>query len=120
MYKKILEKLLSFPRRGQIQINFDSRKKIFRLTAPIFSSGKMPGKIKEYVQAREKLTFKPHVTSYEIQGEKVFLVQEIPFSLDFQETTRKDVDQFLELSRHCHKMLSEIAIEDVYKNALRL
>lgn len=120
MYQDILKRLLSFPQKAQVQINFDIKKKIFRLSAPIFSSKKLPEKIKEYVGARQKLTFKPHATSYEIQGETVLLIQEIPFSLDFQETTRGNVDQFLALSRHCHKMLAEIHIEDVYKTAFHL
>lgn len=120
MYKGIFERLLSFPQRGQIQVDFDLKKKTFRLSAPIFSSKKLSGKIKEYVEAREKLTFRPHNTSYEIHGETVLLIQEIPFALDFQQTTRKSVDQFLTLSRYCHKMLSEIEIEDIYKNALHL
>lgn len=120
MYKEIIERLLCSPQKNQIQMVFDLKKKIFRLSAPIFSSKKLPGKIREYVLAREKLTFKPHTTSYKIDGEKVFLIQEVPFSLDFQTMTRSDVDQFLVLSRHCHKMLSEIAIEDAYKDALHL
>ena len=119
MYKKIIERLLSFPRKGHIQMNFDLKKKIFRLSVPVFSSKKLPEEVKEYVLARKNLTFKPHATSYVVDGEKIFLIQEIPFSFDFQSTSRGDVNQFLHLSKHCHKMLSEIAIEETYKNALR-
>lgn len=118
MYKEILEKLLSFPQKGHIQIKFDLKKKIYQLSAPIFSSKKLPASVKGYVSARENFHFKPHSTSYKVDGEKVFLIQEIPFSLDFQSSTRLDLNEFLTLSRHCQKMLSEIAIEESYKGAL--
>ncbi len=120
MYREIIERLLSYPQREQIQIDFDLKKKIFRLSVPIFLSKKLPEKVKEYVLARKDLAFKPHATHYRIDGEKIFLTQEIPFLHDFQSTTRGEVEHFLHLSKHCHKMLSEIAIEDVYKNALRI
>lgn len=120
MYKEIVERLLAYPQRGQIQIDFDLKKKIFKLTVPIFSSKRLPAKIKDYAMARKNFTFKPHMTSYHVEGEKVFLLQEIPFQLDFQSTSRSEVDQFWQLSKYCHKLLSEIAIEDTYKNALRI
>lgn len=120
MVKEILERLLLGPQKGQLAIDLDLKRKVFRLSVPIFSSKKLPQKVREYALTRRNLTFKPHATSYEVEGEKVFLIQEIPVSLDFQSTTKKEVDQFLNLSKHCHKMLSEIAIEDVYKNAFSI
>lgn len=120
MYRGILDKLLSFPRRGQIRIRFDLKSRSFRLSAPISSSRVLSETIKKYVAAREKLTFQPHATSYHIQGEKVFLIQEIPFNLGVQDTTRKDVDQFWALSQHCHKMLAEMEIEHAYQGALHI
>jgi hypothetical protein len=121
MYKEIIERMLSYPQRGQIQIDFDMKGQTFRLTVPIFSCKKeLPAKIKEYVDARKNSTFKPHTTSYDIDENKVVLVQQIPFALDFQSTLRGEIDQFWKMSRHCHKMLSEIAIEETYKDALNL
>lgn len=118
MYKDILEKLLSFPQKGQIQISFDLKKRIYQLSAPIFSSQKLPDSVKGYVSARKNFHFKPHSTSYKVDGEKVFLIQEIPFSLEFQASSRLDLEGFLTLSRHCHKMLSEIAVEESYRDVL--
>lgn len=117
MYKEILENLLSIPQRGQIKIGFDLKKKVFRLSAPIFSSKKLPGRIRDYVEARKNFAFKPHATSYVLDQNTVFLVQEISFS---STGSRGDVNQFCHLSRHCHKMLLEIAAEETYKNALRI
>lgn len=121
MYKEIIERMLSYPQRGQIKIDFDVKGQFFRLSVPIFSSrNELPAKVKEYVDARKNSTFKPHVTSYDLEDTKVVLVQQIPFELDFQSTLRTEIDQFWKMSRHCHKMLSEIAVEEKYKGALVL
>lgn len=121
MYKEIIERMLSYPQRGQIKIDFDVKGQFFRLSVPIFSSRSgLPPKVKEYVDARKNATFKPHVTSYDLDDAKVVLVQQIPFALDFQSTLRAEIDQFWKMSRHCHKMLSEIAVEEKYKGALTL
>lgn len=121
MYKDIIEKLLSFPQRGQIQIDFDAKKQFFRFSVPIFSSVEgLPSMVKNYIDARKNSTFKPHLTTYRVQDNKVFLVQEVPFALDFQSTLRSQADQFWQMSQHCHKMLSEMAAEEVMQNALYL
>ncbi len=120
MYKKIIEKLLAGPQKGQIQIDFDLKKKVFRLSVPIYSSKELPTRVKDYVLTRKDLTFKPHTTSFYLAGEKVILTQELPFPLYFQTTTRKDVDQFCLLAKHCYRMLAEIALEETYKDALYL
>lgn len=121
MYKKIINRLISYPQRGQIKIDFDLKKKIFRLTVPIYSS-KTPWShsVKTYVEARKACTFKPHVTSFQIGDNKIHLVQEIPFSYDFQSTLRRQVNQFWDMSRHCRQMFVELAIEEKYKTALHL
>ncbi len=119
MNKDIIERLISYPQRGQIQIDFDAKKQFFRLSVPVFSSIEgLPAVIKDYVDARKNSTFQPHITSYQLQGHKVLLIQEIPFALDFQSTLRIQADQFWQMSQHCHKMLSEIAAEETYKNAI--
>lgn len=121
MYKQIIDRLLSYPQRRQIQIDFDIKGQFFRLSVPIFSSKKeIPPIVQKYISARKNSTFKPHRTSYVLKENKVLLTQEIPFELDFQSTLRKEIDQFWKISRHCHKMLSEIALEETYKNALYL
>lgn len=121
MYREIVERLLAYPQRGQIQIDFDLKKKVFKLSVPIFSSKEeINREVIQYVDARKNLNFKPHVTSYSLDAGKVLLIQEIPFTLDIQSTFRKEVEQFWQMSRQCHKMLSEIAVEDIYKDALRL
>lgn len=118
MFKEFVDRLISFPRRGQIKINFDLNKKIFHLSIPIFSS--IPQCVKTYVDARKNSTFRPHTTSFQIENHKVFLIQEIPFELGFQDTLRQEVDHFWKISKKCHQMLSEMAIEEKYKDALHL
>lgn len=121
MYKEIVERLLSYPQKGDIQIDFDTKKQTFRFSVPIYSSkAALPEKVKEYVGARKNATFKPHITSYELNENTVLLVQEVPFTFEFQATLRGEVDLFWKMSRHCHKMLAEIAVEEAYKDALYL
>jgi hypothetical protein len=121
MYEEIIKRLLCYPQRGQIQIDFDVKKQKFRLSVPIFSSkGEIPKGIKEYALKRKNLTFKPYVTFYELKENRVLLIQEIPFSLDFQTTLRSEIDAFWKMSRECHKMLSEIGVEEIYQDALYL
>jgi len=118
MFKDIINRLISFPVRGSIKIDLDIKNKVFLLSSPIFSSHqKMPENIKSYVSSREKSFFKPHKTSFKMDGKKVFLIQEIAFSLD---SLRKNVDEFRLMSQQCSRMLSEIAIEEIYKDALYL
>ena len=110
-----------FSGTNEIKVDFDVKKKIFRLIAPIFSGGnELPLVVKKYVESRKERTFKPHTTSFKIENNTVLLVQEISFSLDFQTTLRAEIDQFWKMSKSCHKMLSEMALEDKYKDALYL
>jgi hypothetical protein len=118
MYKEILDRLIAYPQRGQIKIDFDLKLKIFRLSVPIFSS--LPPAVKTYVEARKNSTFMPHATSFQIEEQKVYLKQDIPFSTDFQSTLRQHTDEFWKMSKQCHRMLSEIAVEEKYKHALHL
>jgi hypothetical protein len=76
--------------------------------------------VKIYVEKRRGTTFKPHTTSFEREGDGVLLIQEIPFVLGFQNTLRQQVDHFIQMSKQCHRMLSEMAVEETYKDALRL
>lgn len=118
MFKEFLQNFLSFPRRGQIKINFDLEKKIFQLSIPIFNT--LPESVKNYVEVRKNSTFKPHTTSFQIENQTVILSQEIPFEMGFQETFRNQVDHFWKISKKCHRMLSEIALEEKYQSALDL
>lgn len=119
MFKEIIDRLLSFPERSQVKIDFDVKKKIFRLSTPIFSShDAFPHVVKTYVETRKDAVFKPHKTSFQMEGSQVLLSQEIPFALGFQATLRQQVDHFWQMSKQCHRMLSEMAIEEKYKDAL--
>lgn len=92
MYKEILDRLLSFPQRGNIRIHFDLKKKKFILSAPIYSTrSKLPQSINAYVNARKEHTFRPHATSFQLEEKRVLLQQEIPFVADFQETLRQHI-----------------------------
>lgn len=120
MYEQIIERLLSFPQRGQIKIDFDLKKKTFYFSIPIYSAQKMPQSVEKYVQTRKDFHFKPHTTSFQMDGNKVFLMQEVPFEGGFQDSLRQQVDHFWKMSRQCHRMLSEIAVEEQFKDALFL
>ena len=121
MSRYIIDRLLSYPQRGQIEVNFDLKKRAFRLSIPIFSNPRgLPQSVKKYIESRKDFTFKPHATSFQFNEKKALLIQEIPFSLDFQETLRAQMDQFWKMSQTCHQMLSEIAIEEKYEGALNL
>lgn len=115
----IIDRLLTYPQRGQVQINFDSKKGVFRLSIPIFSNvSGLPSEVKKYVQKRKGHTFKPHVTQFKMDQKKVYLVQEIPFTLEVQETLRGKADSFWKMSENCHRMFLEMAQEEKYKDAL--
>ncbi|MGB7978231.1 MAG: hypothetical protein WCF19_03610 [Chlamydiales bacterium] len=110
MFREFIDRLLSYPQRGQVQIDFDKERRLFRFSVPVFSDVEgLPVEVKDYVNARKNSTFKPHVTSYRLEGHRVLLVQEVPFSLT--DSLRAQVDQFWQMSQHCHQMLSEIAQE---------
>lgn len=117
----ILDRLLTYPQRGQVQINFDAKNRTFQLSIPIFSNvSGLPSEVKKYVQKRKGRTFKPHDTQFKMDRKKVYLIQEIPFCLDFQETLRGKADSFWKMSQNCHRMLLEMAEEEMYKDALFL
>jgi len=118
MYNEIVSRLLAYPQRGRMKIDFDVKRKIFRFSIPIFASKEMPSCVKTYVEARKESNFKPHVTSYKIEENKVFLIQEVPFEEGFQETLRNNVDKFWHMSTHCSRMIAEMAVEEKFKDAL--
>lgn len=121
MYEDLIKRLIAYPQRGQVKVDFDLKKRVFRLSVPIFASKpRLPLSIKNYVDARRNFTFKPHTTSFLMEGQNVLLVQEFPFAADFQSTLRKQADAFWLMSKRCHQMFSEMAIEERYKTALHL
>ena len=120
-YKGILSRLLSFPQRSQIKIDFDAKKKLFQFSLPIYSSrGTLPKSVAGYVEARKNHVFKPHSTAFRVNADKVMLVQEIPFQWGFQPAFRDHADQFWQMAKRMHQMLSEIATEEKFKQALYL
>lgn len=113
MHKELIDRLLAKSQKGQIKIDFDLKKKVFLLSIPIFSSRtSLPESVSAYVEARKNSKFKPHTTSFTLGEKSVHLVQEIPFTLDFQATLRKETDAFLKMSKKCQRMLTEIAVEE--------
>lgn len=120
MSKEALEKLLAFPLRSQIKIEFDLKERLFQVSIPIFSTkGEMPLSVRNYVEARKGNTFKPHTTSFKFEGEnRIVLHQEIPFMLE--PSFRQQVDEFWQMAKQCHQMLSELAIEEKYQAALEI
>lgn len=120
MSKEILERLLSLPLRSQIKIHFDLKERFFEVSVPIFSSKKpLPNALQQYVAARKEHVFKPHSTFFSLKGEtRILLNQKIPFTLE--PPFRQQIDEFWQMAKQCHHMLSEMAIEEKYQAALNL
>jgi mRNA-degrading endonuclease HigB of HigAB toxin-antitoxin module len=114
MFEEILFKML--PKRGEIEVDFDAKRRVFRLSSPIFSSQEMPKQVKEYVEAREGMTFKPHSTLFRVEGHEIRLIQEVPFNFGFQETLRMQIDRFKAMSKVCRERFAEMALEEKYQN----
>ncbi len=95
--------------RSEIKIDFDVKRKIFRLTTEI-SHKESPTSVITYVERRKHLSFQPHQTSFHMSADnQVQLVQEIPFRS--QSSLREQLLQFWQLAQHCHQMLLEMALE---------
>jgi hypothetical protein len=101
--------------RSEIKTDFDLKNKVFCLTIPLLHSEQMPESVKKYIEARKDMSFKPHKTFFKIDRFQALLIQEIPFSA---QDLRKEVDQFWHVAKHCHQMLSEIAIEEAVQFTL--
>src|SRR3989338_4844139 len=121
-YKEVLERMISFPLRSQIKIDFDLGKKKVVLSLPIYGShSPLPLSVKEYVESRKNHRFKPHETMFQFEGDaKIKLVQELPFQFGFQPGLRDQIVSFWKLAKHCHRTLIEIAVEEKYHSALHL
>lgn len=126
-YQGILER--TPPLGGQIQVNFDLKRKYYQLSVPVFAdhSG-LPDSIKSYVESRKENTFKPHSTTFQIKKidgvEKVFIIQQIGFEhfgpRFLPLAMRREVDHFWKMAKKCRSMLSEISLEEKFKDALDL
>ncbi len=105
---------VAIPFLGKIKIDFDSKKKVFFLTCPIFCAHeKLPEAVQKYVTARESISFNPYKTTFKINSLKqVDLIQELPFQWGFQPSFREHIHAFRKLAAHCHHTLVEIAIEE--------
>ena len=117
--KEILNHLIATPKESQVQIDFDLEKRIFFLSVPIYlAKGVLPHSVRKYVEVREGRSFKPHATSFQIENSRMIkLVQEIPFKWGFDPGSRREILEFLQLAKRCHRMLYEIALEEKYKEA---
>lgn len=117
-FKNILQNLLdrtsiTSPLKSEIQISIDTPQKIITLSIPIFSPfGSMPKSITDYVSKRSNLRFKPHSTRFEQNEGKIYLIQEIAFPWEQQDSLRRHVVNFWTMTERCHKMLKEIALEE--------
>lgn len=117
-FKTILTNLLArasvaLPLKSQIQISTSSSKKNLSLSLPIFAPfGIVPKNVSEYVLKRNGIRFKPHSTRFEENEGKIYLIQEISFLEEGQDSLRNHVVHFWNLALRCHKMLKEIALEE--------
>ena len=102
---------VSSPLKHEIKIDFCRDKKRIYLSSPISSA--ISPSVRTYVEARKNQTFKPHATSFQIDGDHVVRVtQEIPFHWGHQPHIRQQMAQFWRLVKRCHQTLLEIAIEE--------
>jgi hypothetical protein len=108
-----LVRLMSFPIKSQIKIDFEEVKKTIFLSVAIYrSGGDVPDSLRKYVQAREGMTFKPHKTSFQIENKTVRIVQELPLKQEYQESLRQLTHEFWDMAKSCHQMMMEIAAEE--------
>lgn len=109
-----MNEFISSSIEGKVKIDFDTSRKVFFLSIPIFSSsGPLPKSVKQYVEARQNHSFNPYRTSFCLEGEsQVNLIQELPFHWGFQPSFREQVQAFQKLALKCHQILLEIAIEE--------
>ena len=108
-----LVRLMSFPLKSQIKIGFDSGKKKLKFSSSIYRSGRdIPLSVRNYVEAREGISFKPHNTTFHLENGTVQLVQEIPFERDGQKSLREESHAFWRMAKTCSQMLLELAAEE--------
>jgi hypothetical protein len=93
----------------QTKVDFDLKRKLFRLTTQI-SDKRPPSSVIHYVERRKNISFKPHQTTFFLTDEnQVHLTQEIPFHTNG--SLREQLVQFWKLAQHCHHMLLEMTLE---------
>jgi hypothetical protein len=121
-YKEILQRMLSFPLKSQIKIDFNFSTKSFLLSLPIYvASDGLPAAVKDYVEARKDHCFKPYETQFLLDGAtRVILIQTLPFRCGFQPGLREQILAFWKLAKYCHRLLVELALEEKYRSALYL
>ncbi len=121
-FSSVIDRLINFPCRNKIKINFDAKRKFFQFSLPIYTAREiLPKSVSDYVEARKNHSFKPHATVFRMKNASVVeLVQEIPFQWGFQPGLRGHADEFFRMAKRMHQMLSEIAIEEQYRHALYL
>lgn len=114
----IFNNLVFSPNQNQIEIDFDLEKKIFIFSIAVYRSKRFSKSVASYVAAREGKKFKPHSTFFSREEEEVFLIQKVPFHFSLQTNLRKEMLEFLQLAKKCHRTLYEMALEDSYQEAL--
>jgi len=108
MFKQ-LEAILFQLLQQQTKVDFDLKRKLFRLTTQI-SDKQPPSSVIHYVERRKNIPFKPHQTMFFLTDEnQVHLTQEIPFQTN--SSFREQLVQFWKLAQHCHHMLLEMTLE---------
>jgi hypothetical protein len=114
MIDNCMDEAISIPFLGKVKIDFDSAKKAFFLSVPIYHSyTDLPSSVKKYVEVREGHFFNPYKTSFKLNGlSQVDLVQELPFQWGFQPSFREQVHAFRKLAAQSHQILLEIAIDE--------
>jgi hypothetical protein len=114
-----LSRLISFPLKSQIKIDFNKPSKFFRLSVIIYRNRKqIPSSIQNYVNARSGMTFQPHQTFFQNDHNQIEIVQEIPFQWGFQPTLRRQILDFHRLAKQCHQIMMEMASEEKFARYL--
>ena len=109
-----LKEMMSPPFSSQIKFDFDDRRQLLIFSAIIYRVKKeLPRSVTSYVKPRESHVFRPHETSFSIDGNtQVQLVQKVPYRQPQSISTRQLYFEFLQLAKKCHQILKEIAAEE--------
>jgi len=98
---------------SEVKIDFCTEKQNFCFSVPI--AWAEHDAVREFAKAREGHTFAPHTTYFSIQDAMLLrLIQEVPFRWGYQPSMRQQIATFRHLAKRCHKMLSEMVLEDLF------
>lgn len=97
--------------KKDVSVTFEEKEILLKLK--IFSLGFSSEGVRRYVKSVENLFFKPHRTSYSLEGDEVFLEQRLSLNLGPQGSLKGAIYDFLKLSRYSSNLLKDQHIEEL-------